>query len=441
MKTYDYPCIFLSKKGWVNSEGKPFSMVSFYAEAGQMDIWSGVYRCGQDEKGYQRVLKVKHSTEIKKFLEVETNVIPNSVVIAFNGKIKDKGKFYDSAVLIKKASSKHIDEDGEEDSDIEIGTGILRVSAHSNCIAVANKDKVLKEVELNKFRSASIIDGQHRVSGGNSAACNVFFPVTAFLGITKEDQAFHFIVINRKSEKVSTDVIEAVVPKVIYKNLQDRLVSASIIGSEADIIYSLDNSKDSPFKDSIMWGNKPGRTIKKSAIDKIIKYSKQLPIDAKDLLSETELIKAIWNGIKKHTDPFWQSKIVKVNRLEYKNQFLIKGAGVLPALQLVVNAAWMANSIKLSSDPNIPNEKKVADSVYDYIRHLPNELFTCVWNKKSITNENSMQNLQRLMMDMIRTKKVLYKESGNDWFDEAKALKKKKTKRTKAKKRNTRSSR
>ena len=102
MITYEYPCIYLSKKGWKNSDGQPFTIISFYAEAGQMDVWSGVYRCGVDEKGYQRVLKEKHSNEIKKFLEVETNVIPNSVVIAFNNKIKNTGKEFDAAELIKK---------------------------------------------------------------------------------------------------------------------------------------------------------------------------------------------------------------------------------------------------------------------------------------------------------------------------------------------------
>lgn len=434
MKTYEYPCIFLSKKGWKNSEGQPFRIVSFYAEAGQMDVWSGVYRCGVDEKGYQRVLKPKHSNEIKKFLEVEANVIPNSVVIAFNDKIKTKEYEMEPAILIEENVTNPKNSDGSVDYDVEIGTGTLKVNVHPNCVAVANKEMEMEEVELNKIRSASIIDGQHRVDGGNSASCNVYFPVTAFLGITKEDQAFHFIVINRKSEKVSSDVIEAVVPKVIYQDLQERLVSASIIGSEADIIYSLDNSDDSPFKNSIIWGNKPNRTIVKSAIDKIIKYSKQLPIDAKDLLSETDLIKAIWNGIKRHLAILWNQKIVEIDSENYKNQFLIKGAGVLPALQLVVNAAWTASSIKLSSDAT-SNEKKVENGVYDYIKNLPIDLFICTWNKKSITNESSIQNLQRLIMDMIRNKKVLYRDKSEGWFDDKKPIKKKnKNNKSKAKK-------
>src|SRR5690606_5076436 len=115
--------------------------------------------------------------------------------------------------------------------------------------------------------------GQHRIEGGNAASIQAFLPVTAFLGISKEEQAFHFIVINSRARKVAKHDIDAVIPKAIYEHLQKRLVDAGITETLADIVYGLDNDSTSPFERQIAWGNNPEGTIGKGGIDNLIKES------------------------------------------------------------------------------------------------------------------------------------------------------------------------
>lgn len=410
-KKYNYPCVLLKKpKLW------DFTLVQFYAEASDLKRWCGVYRKEINEKGYQRILKKPHFEQIKKYLNNPKNVIPNSVVIAFNNELEIDGNVAAGATLENIKIENPVNPEGESDEETEIGLGRIQIRIHPDC----DTDEELDELKVSDKRSAYVIDGQHRISGGSASCEDTYFPVTAFVGGTKEDQAFHFIVINRKAQKVSKHDIDSVIPKSIYAKLQERLANASIINSDADIVYALDNLSDSPFKGKIYWANNPDKTapINKGAIDKLIGTTRRLPQELREAFADDiyEIIKTIWNGVYKHLAPLWKSKeFEKSEAAHFENQFLKKAVGVIPAIQLAINKIADVGTINAEGDdPALQLE----DTVYKWIKNVPLELFYCKWNPTSITNDKRISELSSNIVIAARKKAVPYGRDGNSWFEQ-----------------------
>jgi DGQHR domain-containing protein len=393
-----------------------------------------VYRKDINEKGYQRIIQKDHVEKIRKFLDSQNNVIPNSIVVAFNDKLKINEATSEGASIESLHEYHPRDSSGIEDKQTTIGYGFLKVRVHNYCNQGQDENGTkLNDLDLSDYRSAYVIDGQHRIAGGNASSLNVFFPVTGFLGVTKEDQAFHFIVINRQSKRVSKHDMDAVIPKSIYENLQDRLMSASIYNSDADIVYALDNAADSPFRQSILWGNTKDRDsakITKGAIDKLIKYTRNLPEDITNLLDEPTLIIAIWSAVKKHLDKsnLWDKDKIVIDGQEYDNQFIVKIAGVIPAIQSVINNAFTSGAI-VPDDSKKDISEGIKSAVYNHIQKLPLEIFWCQWLRKSITNDDSIGELSEVFSKSIRIKEVPYREDGKNWFDSPESIEERKEKK------------
>jgi DGQHR domain-containing protein len=408
-KKYNYPCVVLAKPKLWN-----FRLVQFYAEASDLKRWCGVYRKEVNQKGYQRILKKPHFEQIKKYLNNPKNVIPNSVVIAFNDELDIDGDVGAGAFLEDLKAEHPVNPEGLIDDETELGLGRIQIRVHPDC----DTDEALDEVKVSDKRSAFIIDGQHRISGGSASSEDTYFPVTAFVGGSKEDQAFHFIVINRKAQKVSKHDIDAVIPKNIYESLQERLAHASINNSDADIVYALDNLDDSPFKGKILWANNTDKNapINKGAIDKLIVASRRLPQEMLDAFGDDiyEVIRAIWSGVNKHLGPLWTSKEYAKSEAEhYENQFLRKAVGVIPAIQLAINRIAEVGTI--NADGEDP-KTQLEDTVYKWIKNVPLELFYCKWEPKSITNDTRINELRENIVKAARKKAVPYGMEGSGWF-------------------------
>lgn len=406
---YNYPCVVLAKpKVW------NFRLVQFYAEASDLKRWCGVYRKEMNQKGYQRILKKPHFEQIKKYLNNPKNVIPNSVVIAFNDELDIGGEVGAGAFLKDVRTENPVNPEGQIDDETEMGVGRIQIRVHPDC----DTDEVLDEVKVSDKRSAYIIDGQHRISGGSASSEDTYFPVTAFVGGTKEDQAFHFIVINRKAQKVSKHDIDAVIPKSIYESLQERLANASINNSDADVVYALDNLDDSPFKGKILWANNMDKNapINKGAIDKLIVASRRLPQEMLDQFADDiyEVIRTIWTGVNKHLGSLWTNKEYTKSATEhYDNQFLRKAVGVIPAIQLAINRIAEVGTI--NADGEDP-KAQLEESVYKWIRNVPLELFYCKWGPTSITNDKRINDLRENLVKAARKKAVPYGIEGSGWF-------------------------
>jgi DGQHR domain-containing protein len=408
-KKYNYPCVVLAKPKLWN-----FRLVQFYAEASDLKRWCGVYRKEVNQKGYQRILKKPHFEQIKKYLNNPKNVIPNSVVIAFNDELDIDGEVGAGAFLQEIQAEHPVNPEGQIDDETEVALGRIQVRVHPEC----DTDEAVDEVKVSDKRSAYIIDGQHRISGGSASSEDTYFPVTAFVGGTKEDQAFHFIVINRKAQKVSKHDIDAVIPKSIYESLQERLANASINNSDADIVYALDNLDDSPFKGKILWANNADKNapINKGAIDKLIVASRRLPQEVLDAFGEDtyEIIRAIWSGVNKHLGSLWTSKEFEKSETEhYDNQFLRKAVGVIPAIQLAINRIAEVGTI--NADGEDP-KTQLEDTVYKWIKNVPLEFFYCKWEPTSITNDKRINELRENIVKAARKKAVPYGLEGSGWF-------------------------
>jgi len=396
-------------------------MLTLYVEASELKRWCGVYRKSITKEGYQRTLKKDHFGGIRNFLDADEtrNVIPNSLVIAFNDALEIGGATEPGATLAPETSFHPVaSSSGVVDSETEVTQGTLTVRVHPACISAdLTKDDTTIEEELSDHRSAYVIDGQHRIAGGNAASTKVYYPVTAFLGITKEDQAFHYIVINKKAKKVSKHDIDAVIPKEIYEDLQGRLAAAAIYGSAADVVWALDNDADSPFQSLIKWANNEDdeAPFGKGGIDNVIKALADFPKDVFEKFDESEplLLKAAWRGIRRAFEPLWTcgSKYAREPGTTFPNQLHIKSAAVLPALQRAFNTAVSSSSISTKGDISA---EELADRTYEYFKNVPLEFFYCEWQQKSITNDDSIKILANHIATACRTGEVPYIH--DDWF-------------------------
>lgn len=410
-----YLAIRMTRPEW------PFAIVSFFAEASEMRTWTGVYRKAWSLEGYQRMLNTKHAKAIAQFFEADAkNVIPNSVVVAFAAAIPINGTSVSSVAFVPQVRLVRPGE-GSEPGALTLEAGELTVNIHPECMKqLPDEQPDTREERLAPYRSAFVIDGQHRLEGGNIATMPVYLPVTAFVGLSAEEQAFHFIVINGKAKKVSKTDIDAVIPKEIYQTLQQRLLSANMPGAKADIVWALDHAPDSPFRGLIDWpNNKTGQHLfSKGGIDRVVDEAEAVPDHVKDLFEDntSSLLMAIWAGIRAHLEPLWTSDSYAPEPGEtFDNQLVEKAGAVLPALQKVINQALVTGAIIIDSEIEKDPEKNLPKAVQKYIKRLPLSIFYCRWKVKSITNDVRIGELKDQLLMAISTGKVNYDKS--DWFD------------------------
>lgn len=407
-KIFKYNAISYKRKSW------NFELVTFFCPASELSAWCGVYRKEITQKGYQRTLKTPHQEGIKDFLDQEENCIPNSVVIAFNDKLK-VGQKHKNAAKFTEVTPANIENAsvyaGPPDDEVLSSNGFIEIEVHSRVLEVFTKGIDPNDESLAPFKSAYVIDGQHRMLGAALNSNPNYFAVSAFVGINHEEQAFHFIVINYKARKVTKHDIDSVVPKAIYKDLQKRLNAAGIITSDADFVYALDNDADSAFQGMVKWANNQTGIYTKGGIDKIVKLIQKIEPDIlAEFSSPLKLFKIIWDEIKNHFDDIWDSKTFQeTENSTYDNQWLIKSAGVLPSMQLWCNEI-LTGEYTTQKDP----EKVVRKLIKDKVTRIPLEFFYCKWNTKSITNDDRQKDLVKLFQKAARTSKVPYE---SEWFE------------------------
>lgn len=152
----------------------------------------------------------------------------------------------------------------------------------------------------------------------------------------------------------------------------------------------------------------------------MIREVRRLPEDVKNAFeNEVDLLVAIWLGVSKHLAPLWRSKVYEKSEGEtYPNQLIQKAAAVIPALQRAIKKVCETGTIAIDDSDN---SKSLEESVYEYIKQLPLELFYCRWTKSSITNDNRIEELANLIIKTRRLKKVPYDDCGG-WFLEPESV-------------------
>lgn len=175
---------------------------------------------------YQRILNKKRLNSIREYLEKEKGYFPNSIVVNFqNNGGKDSLRF---------------DKSGDEDKDTQAIPGYLYLPG--------------------KYKSAFVIDGQHRLYGfaGTEASSKVTVPVIAFENLEPESQAKMFIDINSKQVKVPKNLLNDLYADLLWDSPNEYEKLQALISK---IVNTLDRrDHEGPLFGEIKYDTDAGKT-------------------------------------------------------------------------------------------------------------------------------------------------------------------------------------
>ena len=297
---------------------------------------------------YQRIIKRKRLEKIREFITEESGFFPNSIIISLDA--KSSGLQFDSAnTQVKSAISK---------------IGILHLPK--------------------KYRSAYIIDGQHRLYGyaNTKYSKTNSIPVVAFVNLKREEQVDLFMQINENQKAV---------PKTLRETLNSDLLWTSDNKKEqlkalcSRISIFLGEEKDSPFYDYISLGEDnrvltPGNissaliksdffgVVSKDKIEKLGLFYKG---DLESALSYTyEFLRSSFEYLKENLSSEWEMQ---------KDSFLFVNKGVHATILLLSDIVLHLESVKvIDTVRNNPLEifnqvKKYLDPLILFVRKMDDE--------------------------------------------------------------------
>lgn len=281
---------FCTKVKQRNSD-QAIEFVVFLANAKDINKWAGVRRVGQDEEGTQRVLKKTRVKAIKRFLDKNAiNTIPVSVILAFD------------PTTINFVNKQNELEDCLDEIDINNGIG--------GKIEYGYIDFDFDPDSEEQDRPALIVDGQHRIKGMSEFDDeDLPIAVAAFTNADAQEQAFQFVVINNKVQKVKTDNVKAIIRDIDEENLKERLLDAGVsYGKWSAVLGDINDLNESPFKGILDWplNDEENRKIKLTTIEHCLRYVNSIfPILEEDDETQKQLFLAVWRGIKEEFPALW----------------------------------------------------------------------------------------------------------------------------------------
>jgi len=258
----------------------------FSVNGKDVHLYANISRIGQDDvgriTGYQRPEIQKHIQDIRDYIDSDSPMIPNAVVLSF-----DKGVKFIPA------------EKGSEH-------GIL-------------------EIKLNKNRTKPgfIVDGQQRLGAirdSNRGSFKVF--ATAFMTTDIDEQREQFVLVNNV-KPLPKSLIYELIPSISGKlptNLQQKKVSAHLT-------MCLDGDPESPFFKLVKRPTNPTGIIKDTIIQKMIETSIKdgalrccANIEQFDFEGALNILNKYWTTVKTVFPDAWA--------LPPKNSRLSHGVGI-----------------------------------------------------------------------------------------------------------------
>jgi len=163
---------------------------------------------------YQRMLNKRRLKSIKEYIEKEEGLFPNSIIINFRTK-KSRLRF---------------DKLGKDPKGTEASLGILHLPG--------------------KYKSAWIIDGQHRLYGfsGSEKADKVTIPVIAFENLDAAKQARMFVDINSKQVKVPRNLLEDLYSDLLWDSDDE---AEKLLALTSKVVSELGKDISSPLYNKI----------------------------------------------------------------------------------------------------------------------------------------------------------------------------------------------
>ena len=372
--TYNYNG-FITKQ----RDDSDIQFITFIANAKEVYTWSHADSISLDKNGIQRDLVTSRWKRIKKYFDTNiNNIIPNSVIIAYDISIKDD----------------------------------FKITTLQNC-TIDN----LKQISFNDTvkDQTFIIDGQHRLKGISELDYDVPIIVTMFLGINSLERAFQFITINNKAHKVPTDNIKALISNFdsFEDTLNERLATASIsAGKFASLIHIVSEDKESPFYQKIDWPNNRNgqKLVKPLAIENSLKHILKNFPEFKDS-EDDELLDtfySIWKPIFNHYH------ITDATFSRYIN--LYKKATIQALTEFIIDKS--IDQIIFAPDPSSISKIDIISTFSTtFIHSIPEDFWTHEWSYKSLDSQSG----RKIIIDDIVTIKK-NQVTGIDWNENVKLL-------------------
>lgn len=342
----------LSQRG----SGNAVDFFIFVANTTDVMKWAGVRRVGKHERGTQRLLKDARVNQIKRFFSVDhRNTIPVSVTLAFGPETTSFQSL--NQEIANCLNTEVLNSVGEK-----LEWGILSFGFEST---VEDHNK-----------PALIVDGQHRLRGSADFAKDhqedIPILIAALIDADPNEQAFQFVVINKKADKVPTDNVKAIIASINEANLQNRLLKAGVnYGNISAFLKDINDREDSPFHNLLIWPlNDDGQgKVQLSAVEACIRYIKnQIEDLKKDEETSFEIFMTIWKVVKEKFSDLWGANDLFMSKVSINalNEFIV---------DKLSNAYEDAN-IDIFEQTDVESQTKTI------LRPIPSDLWNMVWEIK-----------------------------------------------------------
>lgn len=216
------------------------TLYSFAVDGKLIPAFAAISRIKREEQelsGYQRPEVLSHIVEIKRYIESESPMIPNAVVIAF-----------DSRVRFEPFSA-----NGDGESYSQSGTIIIPIDTNEN----------------NQEKPGFIVDGQQRIAAIRDARVDAFpLCVTAFVANGVQEQTEQFILVN-STKPLPKGLIYELLPNT-EGTLSTHLRRHRF---PSQLLSKLNSLNHSPLKELIQTPTNPEGKIKDNSILKMIENS------------------------------------------------------------------------------------------------------------------------------------------------------------------------
>jgi DGQHR domain-containing protein len=323
-------------------------LVLFVAPVKDILSFAKVNELSPSTRGPQREHKEARVQAIARFLAADkTNTIPTAVVLAFGS----------GSATFKSVSSKNV--------------GLLRIKADDET-------------------AATIVDGQHRLTGINETDPDMEVAVVALLDANEVERAFQFLVINNKASKVPASHTKALLAKYKDTSLASRLRSARL-AFDVDGIKDVDlvnSDKDSPFFKTIDWTTTPkgSRMVQATAIELSLDYLGGLGVpEYEDRDVRRSVFLTIWKTIRSDWKTLWK-----------KECRLISKVGIVCLTRFIADRItnW-ADSDELNIE--VTDLGEIETQTRKIIQYMDQKFWTTPWAEKAQGGFDTNQGRERIV--------------------------------------------
>lgn len=266
MKIIKAPCIKVA-------QGEKKTIFSFVVNGKDIPKFASVSRISRSNKGklagYQRPEIAEHIRDIKTYLEKSDSMLPNSIVIAFNRKLKL---------------------DNEQSAGGQVSTGLLEIP-----------------IEGNK-KAGWIVDGQQRAAAIRSLSCKSFpVSIVAFESKSVDEEREQFLLVNN-TRPLPKSVVYELLPSIgnsVPAKLKKRQKACRIL-------EKLNLDEGSPFYFRIKTATSAhaeSANIKDMSVLKMIENSMEngaLSKSQNNIGRTLKILDNYWAAVKSFYDKAWE---------------------------------------------------------------------------------------------------------------------------------------